>query len=451
MRKSVIAAITCFLCISLAANLWSAGQPENQQETGNSFEGQTVNVLLMATGPVLNHGKLSADFEALYGVKVNLSIVPVKQYDAKVDTELLTAKGAWDVIWIPWRTYHRWIQAGWFSPMDEYLNDPDLVDEELLDIDGFFPSSLASMQDAGNQMALPILTGGTILYYRTDVFDKFGIESPPDTWKEFEEIAKIIHSDEIAAMGMRTSKKGGAVGLMFPGVLEAFGGSIVKDFPDDMTPNLSHPNSIKAAEYYKRIHQNFGFPGGLTAHWLELITAYQQGQIAMLPESIALSGQILNPEKSVVVDKTAYALIPKGDYGRISPGAVHGLGIPHNAPNKRLGYKYIEWILSNDIQIRNCLDFHTSNTTRGSVMSDPRYIEAFGHNNGQFTDIINETLNKYVDPYFRPVTPEWRQIEEEIGIAMSNILTDQEDIESAFKKADARIYEIFEEAGYYDN
>jgi ABC-type glycerol-3-phosphate transport system substrate-binding protein len=236
---------------------------------------------------------------------------------------------------------------------------------------------------------------------------------------------------------------------MFPSVLEAFGGSIVRDFPNDMHPTLDEPVAIEAAEYYAEAIQNYGFPGGLTAHWLELVTAYQQGQIAMLPEAYLLSGQILDPEKSVVVDQTGFAIIPRGDDARVAAAAVHGLGIPHNAPNPELGYKYIEWILSEEMQLRNCLEHHTSSCTRGAVMSNPEYVETFGYNDGQFVEVLSETLANYADPFYRPMTPEWRQVEEEIGIAMSNVLTGQESAAEALKKANDALNEIYLEAGYY--
>ena len=72
----------------------------------------------------------------------------------------------------------------------------------------------------------------------------------------------------------------------------------------------------------------------------------------------------------------------------------------------------------------------------------------FGYNKGQFPKVVAECLT-YMDPNFRPMTPEWRQVEEEIGIAMSNILTGQDKAASALKKANDAINEVYKEAGYY--
>ncbi len=151
--------------------------------------------MYMATGGHTETGKLVGEFEAKYGVKVNLNMIAPNQYDAKLDTELIPKRGAYDAVWLPWRTFHRWVAADWIAPMDSLLADSSLVDQQELDLAGFFPPAVSSLQVDGKQYALPSFNDGVVFAYRSDVYQAAGLGSPPDTWQQVTEYAAKLHSD----------------------------------------------------------------------------------------------------------------------------------------------------------------------------------------------------------------------------------------------------------------
>lgn len=182
----------------------------------------------------------------------------------------------------------------------------------------------------------------------------------------------------------------------------------MKDYPNDWRGNLSSPESVAALEWYVHILTNYTFNGGLTAHWMEIINAYTQGKVAQIPEAWVLMGQVLDPEKSTVYDKTSFAIPPKGPHMRIASGAVHGLGIPANSPEKELGYKFIEWVLSEHVQRRNVIENKSTTITRPKIMAEVAYVESFEYGGKQFVQTVQESLDKYVNALFRPMSPKWR-------------------------------------------
>ena len=79
----------------------SSPQPRPGGEAGMSYEGQTVDVLLMAAPIVQKFENLVSGFEVLAGAKVNLLLIAPANYDGRADMELLSPKGAYDVVWLP--------------------------------------------------------------------------------------------------------------------------------------------------------------------------------------------------------------------------------------------------------------------------------------------------------------------------------------------------------------
>jgi len=52
-------------------------------------------------------------------------------------------------------------------------------------------------------------------------------------------------------------------------------------------------------------------------------------------------------------------------------------------------------------------------------------------------------------PDYRPLIPEWNEIGDRIGIAVSEVLTEQKTAQEALDEAAADVEKIMEEAGYY--
>lgn len=104
--------------------------------------------------------------------------------------------------------YRLWLAAG-ASDIDLYQTDviwaPQLADhfvdltEAAKDLaPTHFPSIIESQTVNGKLVALPIFTDAPALYYRKDLLEKHG-KTPPKTWAELAETAKLIQDAERAA------------------------------------------------------------------------------------------------------------------------------------------------------------------------------------------------------------------------------------------------------------
>jgi trehalose/maltose transport system substrate-binding protein len=95
------------------------------------------------------------------------------------------------------------------SEIDLYQIDviwPGEMANHLLDLyqygardltEGHFPELIKNNTIDGRLVAMPWFTDAGLLYYRTDLLEKYGYDGPPQTWDELEEMAKTIQDGEI--------------------------------------------------------------------------------------------------------------------------------------------------------------------------------------------------------------------------------------------------------------
>jgi trehalose/maltose transport system substrate-binding protein len=142
------------------------------------------------------------------------------------------------------------IDVIWPGDLAEHL--VNLYDYGAADVAGdHFPAIIENNTVAGSLVGIPWFTDAGLLYYRTDLLEKYGYSAPPATWEELTEMATTIQAGERATnpdfwgFVWQGNAYEGLTCNALEWVDSAGGGTIVS--PDGVI-TINNPNAVKAIE-----------------------------------------------------------------------------------------------------------------------------------------------------------------------------------------------------------
>ncbi|MFC4601058.1 ABC transporter substrate-binding protein [Cohnella hongkongensis] len=438
-------AVSGMLGAVLAIGLTACGGNSGGGSEGATQEGASATELnIVLFDNLTNQGisALSHEFEEKTGIKANITLLGQDVAEKRMQLDFIGNTGALDVAYMSFIMMQSWVKAGWVVPLDEYIQANTDVE-----MDDFATAPVESLSLNGQIWALPSFAETGLMAYRQDILESKGIATPPDTWTEFMDAAKAIHTNETAAVALRGKRGQGLNMFIFPSMMWGFGGSYFKNYPDDMTPILDRPENVEALRFYSDLVQNYSPQGASNFSFAEVISAYQQGKAAMTVDGTSIISQLFDRETSKYAEQTKVALVPQGPGGRSPMIAVHGLAIPKSSDKKEAAFEFIKWATSAEVQKKVAMNDYWMDFTRNSVAEDPEIVQKYDLDGGNFMKLRSESLNLARSDY-RPLIPEWPQIGDIIAAQVNAAATGAASAEVVLKEANKQVAEVLKNAGY---
>jgi multiple sugar transport system substrate-binding protein len=404
------------------------------------YEGSTINVALSKW--VVNDllATRLADFEALTGIKANVEVLPEVQNREKLT--IAFSSGGKNIDVFSTQSTNEGLQyltAGWYEPLDPYLDDPSMTPSEYGYPDDFLQTSLDAGVVNGTRIDIPIYASAVILAYRTDLLEAAGI-AVPETFEELEEAARKLDDPANGQYGICMRGIGPGAAAIVGSFFHAMGGSWVDENHD---PALTTPEVQKAVEYYVRVVTESGPPGLLNIDWLQCQNLFASGRVAMELDVNATMPPLLDETKSQVADKTGFALIPAGPGGARVPGFDSpGYAIYSGSENKGPAWYFILWATNAENNLNAQLNGVP--TPRNSAWAAPE-VQA----DTKFAGLRDATLKTLQLPRLSTYSPPFLavpQIRAIFGAAMTEALSGG-DIPAALQKAQDEIQEVRRKTG----
>ncbi|MBA2468192.1 MAG: ABC transporter substrate-binding protein [Chloroflexia bacterium] len=294
----------------------------------------------------------------------------------------------------------------------------------------------------GALVGLPWFTDAGLLYYRTDLLEKYGFEGPPVTWQELTDMATTIQEGEVAANSAFTgfTFQGGAYEGLTCNALEwqfsNGGGSIIEP---DGTVSMNNDQAKAALE--------------LAASWVgtispEAVTGYmeedargiwQGGNCAFMrnwPYAYVLSAA----DDSVIAGNFDITQLPMGD----GEGAAHAacLGgwqmfVSRYSENQDAAKAFAKYMVSPELQKARAIE-RSALPTIGSLYEDEDILAA----NPFFGDLFDVFESGSVA---RPSTPSadlYGEVSLEYFTAVNEIMTGAAEVDARVEDLAAALEDI---------
>lgn len=329
------------------------------------YDGVTLNVSTFSSAyPTLLRQWLP-EFEALTGAKVNFDTPAFPVYNQRADLELSTKGSAYDVVNVTFIYTSRWINSGWLTPLDEFIANPNLTSAEW-DVHDFLQGGLQPETGRdGKLYGIPWVVEGMLSgSSRFDLVTEAGLVFP-DTTDDLIKVLQTVNKKERVSGYVTDSH----YGWTFIPYLQAFGGNVFRNAPDDLFPTLDTPEAVAAADYFARLVRDYGPNGGLTYTADQSTQALKQGRVNFSDSTQAYFAQLGDPASSRTLKTVNFGQMVQGPAGRFPGMAVHALGIPTGSKNKDAAWAFIQWALSKQTTQRAVVAGYGSPTRRSDIDS----------------------------------------------------------------------------------
>jgi len=305
-----------------------------------------------------------------------------------------------DVIWVP-----EFARAGWLLDASDLFGEADLAD--------FLPGPLEAVSLRGSRWAVPWYVDGGVLYYRSDLLERHGLE-PPRTMEDLASSARAILDAEadpgLAGYLWQGKQYEGLVCVALE-MLAANGASILENGKSA----LETRRAVEALAFLRRlVEEGISPPLVTTADEERTRNLFGAGR-AIYMRNWPYAWNLLQADGSAVRGKIGVVPVPGFAGGR--PASTLGgwqLGINRNSTRPEAARRLVRYLTSPEVERALALEVGYK-PSRRSVYDDPELREA-----QPFVASLRGIL-EHATP--RPVTPFYAMISQVLQVEFSAVVS----------------------------
>ncbi|WP_137157808.1 extracellular solute-binding protein [Rhizobium sp. FKL33] len=349
-------------------------------------------------------------------ISVNLEFVP---YEGLHDKTVLAqgSGGGYDVVLF---------DVIWPA---EYASNTVLVDVSSRITDdmkkGVLPGAWTTVQYDGKSYGMPWILDTKYLFYNKEILEKAGIKTPPKTWDELKEQAKIIQDKGLLKTPIAWSWSQAEAAICdYTTLVSAYKGDFIKDGK----PVFDQGGALDALKYMVDSYTS-GLTNPNSKEFLEedVRKVFQNGDAAFALNWTYMYNMANDPKDSKVAGKVGVVPAP-GVAGKSDVSAVNGsmgLGVTTASKHPDEAWKYIEFMTSQQVQNQYA---KLSLPIWASSYADPAVTK------GQ-EELIAAAKLGLAAMYPRPTTPKYQEMSTALQQAIQEALLGQSSPEDALKTA----------------
>lgn len=423
------------------------------------FEGQVKSLnCSMRQGPDNDiYARMAQVFEEMSGIHINLEFTPEVQQREKVSVDILSKTGVYHLPMIDNMHLVKYVKSGGMEGLNKYIEDPKLTDKNFYKPDDFYEmvrkaAGAPPFGEPGDMYAVPSIFHHTMQYYRKDVFDANGLTvNDIDTFDALMQTAAKLNKPSQGFYGYSSRGMRGEGMNIFTWQTfhRGFGG---RWFDENWKPVFNEQETIDAIQFYVDLMTKYGPPGVENYDFSATLSSAGEGRVAIGLDCDCWGTLLWNPAnaKPPALGNIFSYRVPKGKGGRHAGFFFWSFGVPTGIKSeveKKATWLWCSFAHSPygiaAIQAASFLIL----PSRKSVWDMPGFMDLMPPNDYIKYKVISQTEDSYYDD--RPMIPEWPEVGDIAGIALSSALAKERTAKEAADWAQGEIYKIMEKAGYY--
>ncbi len=320
---------------------------------------------------------------------------------------------------------------------DHLLNLNPYGGEEVLTkhIEGYAKNNTIN----GEVKAIPTFMDTGMLYYRTDLLEKYG-KKVPETWEELKETAQFIMDEERKAGNkdmwgyvFQAKAYEGLTCNALEWVTSYGGGAIVEA---DGSVSVNNDAAAKALDMAASFVGTIS-PEGVTSMGEEESRNVFQAGNSVFHRNWPYVWSLANGDDSPVKGKVGIAALPKGDAG-ISSSALGGWSAAVNAYTKHpeLAAQFLFMINDEETQKKR-FEIEGNNPTIAALYDDPMF---------ERTKVFLPAFENATARFSTPTGPRYNEASNEFWNAGFDVLTQKKDGKTAVADLEAKLNQIKEDS-----
>jgi trehalose/maltose transport system substrate-binding protein len=312
------------------------------------------------------------------------------------------------------------------------------IDKET--IDQHFETIVRNNTVDGKLVGMPWFIDAGILYYRTDLLEKYGKE-PPQTWQELTEIAKEIQDGERAEGNDRMQgfvfQAKAYEGLTCDALewIDSFKGGTIVDEEGAVT--INNPQAAHALEVAAGWIGTIAPEGVLNYAEEESRGVFQSGN-AVFMRNWPYAWALANAEDSPIKGKIGVTQLPKGGEDGKHSAALGGyqLAVSAYSQNQEVAADLVRYLTSYEEQKRRAVE-GSYNPTIEALYQDKEVLQA--------APFFGDLREAFVDAVARPsrqTGEKYNQVSSEFFNAVHDVLSGDADAASSLAQLERRLQRL---------
>ena len=318
-------------------------------------------------------------------VQVRYDIIGRDVWNETSLTNMRAESDAWDVLAIHLGTFWTGAGAGWWVPMSNLFDNPELINADIYDIGDFPERSIGLVTWNDELLALPQHVSGQMTFYRADMFEKYDIEAPdPLAGWSFDQLEAACRKLKTALANDGMDQTWPLVLLLAnaPIVVYNFAASMGTPLYDaDSLPQYNSAEAVAALEMIKGwMDEGLVSPGALGYNYPEGIETLRQEQTVICIQWDTAAVELTDPGASpTTADTLDFTVHPwDSNIGHNAPRVWTGVWsnfVSRFSKNQEAALSYAAWYTSKEIAY-DYVRYGGGHSGRGSLLTDPEILAA---------------------------------------------------------------------------